>query len=110
MFDARHVDREKVGRPEVTEKILTSAGLDGATVIKELLDNPKWLESARADHEEAAEQKIFGVPTFVFPGAQPVFVRLLEVAEGDRAVEIYGKVRQSAEDPLIHELKRPSLW
>jgi predicted DsbA family dithiol-disulfide isomerase len=110
MFDARHVDKEKIGRPEVTEKILASVGLDGAAIVGDVTNDPKWLEAARADYDEAAEQKIFGVPTFVFPGAQPVFVRLLEITEGDRAVELYKRLRAAADDPLIHELKRPSLW
>ncbi len=110
MFDARHVEKEKIGKPEVTEKILTSVGLDGAAIVADITGDSKWLEAARADHDEADELKIFGVPTFVFPGANPVFTRLLEVTEGDRAVEVYKRVRAAADDPLIHELKRPSLW
>jgi predicted DsbA family dithiol-disulfide isomerase len=110
MFDARHVDREKIGRPDVTAKILSSVGLDGPGIVDEVTADAKWLEAARADHEEAAELKIFGVPTFVFPGAQPVFARLLEITEGDRAVQVYERVRAMATDPLIHELKRPAAW
>jgi predicted DsbA family dithiol-disulfide isomerase len=110
MFDARHVDKEKIGKPEVTEKILTSVGLDGAAIVGDITGDTKWLESARADHDEAAELKIFGVPTFVFPGAAPIFTRLLEITEGDRAVEIFKRVRSAADDPLIHEMKRPALW
>jgi predicted DsbA family dithiol-disulfide isomerase len=110
MFDARHVDKEKIGKPEVTEKILNGVGLDGSAIVKDVTADPKWLEAARADHDEAAELKIFGVPTFIFPGAQPVFTRLLEITEGPRAVEIYERLRAAADDPLIHEIKRPSLW
>lgn len=110
MFDARHVDKEKIGKPEVTEKILASVGLDGAAIVGDITDDSKWLEAARADHDEANDLKIFGVPTFVFPGANPVFTRLLEITEGDRAVEVYQRVRAAADDPLIHEMKRPSLW
>jgi predicted DsbA family dithiol-disulfide isomerase len=110
MFDARHVDKEKIGKPEVTKKVLSAVGLDGATIVADVTADPKWLEAARADHDEATELKIFGVPTFVFPGAHPVFTRLLEITQGDRAVEIYERVRAAAGDPLVHELKRPSLW
>lgn len=109
-FDARHVDKEKIGRPEVTEKLLSSAGVDGAAVTRELIENPKWLEAARSDHEEAAELKVFGVPTFVFPGSQPAFVRLLEITEGERAVELYERIRGAVTDPLVHEIKRPPAW
>jgi predicted DsbA family dithiol-disulfide isomerase len=109
MFDARHVDHEKIGQPDVTAQILTKAGLDGDAIVKELTDDSKWLEAARADHDEANELGIFGVPTFVFPGAAPAFVRLLEISEGDRALEIYGDVKTAAANPTIHEIKRPSL-
>lgn len=109
MFDARHVDHAKIGQPPVTAEILTAVGLDGASITEELAGDSKWLEAARADHDEAAELGIFGVPTFVFPGSAPAFVRLLEVTEGERAIEIYQRVRAAAEDPTVHEIKRPSL-
>ncbi len=108
MFDARHVEKEKIGQPAVTAKILSAVALDGDAIVKDLTDDPKWLDAARADHEEAAELKIFGVPTFVFPGAAPVFVRLMEITEGDRAVQIYTDVKAAAGNPTIHEIKRPS--
>jgi predicted DsbA family dithiol-disulfide isomerase len=109
MFDARHVDHEKIGQPPVTAQILSASGLDGEAIVKDVLDDPKWLEAARADHDEANELGIFGVPTFVFPGAAPAFVRLLEITEGERAVEIFRDVKASAANPTIHEIKRPAL-
>lgn len=108
MFNARHVDKEKIGQPPVTAKVLSSVGLDGDAIVAELTSESKWLEAARADHEEANELGIFGVPTFVFPDAPPAFTRLLEVTEGERAVEIFERVRVAASDPTIHEIKRPS--
>jgi predicted DsbA family dithiol-disulfide isomerase len=108
MFDARHVEHEKVGQPEVTAKVLSGVGLDGDAITSEITQDSKWIEAARADHDEAASLGIFGVPTFVFSDAAPAFVRLLEVTEGDRAVELYRRVKSSALDPLIHELKRPT--
>lgn len=109
MFDARHVDGEKIGRPEETAKVLTGVGLDGHKVVEEIASDPKWLDAARADHDEAAALGIFGVPTFVFPGQAPAFVRLLEITEGARAVEIFENVRGAAGDETIHEIKRPAL-
>lgn len=109
MFDARHVDHEKIGQPAVTAQILSNAGLDGEAIVKDISENPKWLEAARADHDEADTLGIFGVPTFVFPDAAPAFVRLLEITEGDRAFEIYNDVRTASINPTIHEIKRPSL-
>jgi predicted DsbA family dithiol-disulfide isomerase len=109
MFDARHVDHEKIGQPDVTAQILSKAGLDGDAIVKEITEESKWLEAARADHDEANELGIFGVPTFVFPGSAPAFVRLLEITEGDRALEIYGDVKTASLNPTIHEIKRPAL-
>jgi predicted DsbA family dithiol-disulfide isomerase len=109
MFDARHVDQEKIGQPDVTAKVLNAVGLDGDAIVKEIGTEAKWLEAARADYDEASELGIFGVPTFVFPDAAPAFVRLLEITEGDRAVAIYNDVKASASNPTIHELKRPAL-
>ncbi len=105
-FDARHLERKKIGKPEVVEEVLTGAGFDGSTVTKELLSDRRWLDAARADHEVAVELGIFGVPTLLFPGTEPVFVRLLEITEGDRALEIFQRVKQMANDAMIHELKR----
>lgn len=110
MFDARHVDKEKIGQPAVTAQILSAAGLDGDAIVKDITDDSKWLEAARADHDEANELKIFGVPTFVFPGSPPAFIRLMEITEGDRAVDIYNDVKAAAGNPTIHEIKRPSFY
>jgi predicted DsbA family dithiol-disulfide isomerase len=109
MFDARHVSHEKIGQPDVTEKVLNGIGLDGGAIVKEITDDPKWLAAARADHDEANELGVFGVPTFVFPDNVPAFVRLLEITEGSKAVAIFNDVKASATNPTIHELKRPSL-
>lgn len=108
-FEARHTgEREKIGKADVSEKILEQIGLDGPTIVKEVLTDRRWLDAHRADHQEAEELGLFGVPTLVFPDRQPIFVRLLEITEGDRAVEIFRKVAAAADDPLIHELKRPT--
>jgi predicted DsbA family dithiol-disulfide isomerase len=111
IFEARHGgDREKIGKPEVLAQILDRAGLDGGTIVKELLADRTWLDAHRADHQEAEELSVFGVPTLVFPDRQPAFIRLLEITDGDRAVEIYQKVQAAADDPIIHEIKRPNPW
>jgi predicted DsbA family dithiol-disulfide isomerase len=109
MFDARHVDHEKIGEPDVTAKVLSGVGLDGEAITREIVSDGKWLEAARADHDEAASLGIFGVPSLVFADAAPAFVRLLEITEGERAVETYRRVKSAALDPLIHEFKRPAL-
>lgn len=108
-LSACHVDGRKIGRPEVVEEVLSKAGLDGASIMEELLRDRRWLDLARADHEEGAAMGIFGVPTFVFPGARPLYLLMLEATEKERAAEVFGKVEAMALDPLFQELKRPSL-
>lgn len=105
-FEALHVDRKKIGKPEVTEEVLTGAGLDGSAILEEVRGNPKWLEAARADHDAADELGIFGVPTLVFDGCDPVFLRLLESPEGERALDVFRRVRENAADPIFNEFKR----
>lgn len=107
-FEANHVQRRRIGKPEVTREVLDECGLDGEAIVAELLDDRSWVEKVRADDQAADEMGVFGVPTFIFPEAQPLFVRLLDVTEGDRAAEILRRVELIAGDPLIHELKRPT--
>ena len=107
VFHARHVEKEKIGRPEVLASVLDRAGLDGPAVTEELMSDRTWVQRARADHGEAVELGVFGVPTLMLPGGRPVFVRLTEVTDGARAVEVWDRVRSAAGDPVIHELKSP---
>lgn len=107
-FEARHVESMKIGRPEVAAEVLDRAGLDGEKVVNELIEDRRWLDAARADHEEAEELGIFGVPTLAFHGCQPAFLRILEITEGDRAVEIWQRLVTIAHDPVFHEFKRPT--
>lgn len=105
-FEALHTDKQKIGKPEVTREVLAGAGLDGDAVLEEVRGNPKWLEAARADHDAADELGVFGVPTLVFGDCDPVFLRLLEPPEGDRALDAFRRVRENAADPIFNEFKR----
>ncbi|HVE91960.1 MAG TPA: DsbA family protein [Actinomycetota bacterium] len=107
IFEARHVGREKVGSPDVLERVLSSAGVDGPAVVSELTSDRRWLDEARADHEEAVSLGIFGVPTLLFPGCGAMFVRLTAIPEGDDVARVFERVRQACADPLVDELKRP---
>lgn len=105
-FEALHTDRKKIGKPEVTEEVLGGAGLDGGAILEEVRRNPKWLDATRADHDAGDELGIFGVPTLVFPDCEPVFLRLLEAPEGERALDAFRRVRENAADPIFNEFKR----
>lgn len=66
------------------------------------------LERVRIDYETARERGIFGVPTFVFPDAEPAYLKLNDVVPADE-VDAYWQtlVRAVAEQPLFLEVKRP---
>ena len=40
MFNARHVDKEKIGQPIVTARVLASIGLDGDAIVAEITEAP----------------------------------------------------------------------
>lgn len=70
--------------------------------------NPALLERVREDYIEAREQGIFGTPTFVFPEAEPAYLKLNDVVPAED-VEDYWQtfVRVVAQRPLFLEIKRP---
>jgi hypothetical protein len=83
LFDARHDSAADLRDREVIAAILSGAGVDPASVFREV--DAGWpLETFRKEHTLAAEDlQIFGVPTFVV-GDRAAFVRLLDRADGDK--------------------------
>lgn len=70
--------------------------------------NTDLLERIREDYEVARERRIFGTPTFVFPDAEPAYLKLTDVVPAEE-VEDYWRtfVHTVAERPLFREIKRP---
>ena len=70
--------------------------------------NPGLLERVREDYGAARERKIFGTPTFVFPGAEPAYLKLTDVVPADDIEDYWSTfVHAVAERPLFLEIKRP---
>jgi len=82
LFRARHDEARDLREPAVVRRALEEAGVDADTVLAEIADG--WpLEVFRKEHEAAvAENRVFGVPTFVLDG-RAVFVRLMNRPQGD---------------------------
>lgn len=85
LFGGRHDEALDIRERDVLGGILAKAGVDADAVFKEIDDG--WpLDAFRKEHEEAkAENKMWGVPTFVANG-QAVFVRFMNRPKGDTDV------------------------
>lgn len=108
LIEARHVEKKAIGQPGVAAEALSAAGIEGDSVVEEILSDRRWLDAARSDHEEGAAIGVFGVPSLVFPEARPVYLKLLGIPEDDRAAEVFRKVEAISLDPLFQEVKRPA--
>jgi hypothetical protein len=82
LFRARHDEARDLRDPEAISSALSTAGLDGAAIVKEAAAD--WaVEQAKAQHDEAVTRwEVFGVPTFVSDD-KAVFVRLMSRPLGD---------------------------
>jgi hypothetical protein len=80
------------------------------TVLMEDLRTRKYKDAVGADHEEASEPwNIFGVPTILFDGKEPIFVKLAAGAwEGPDDLDLLQSLTNIvANRPYMLELKRP---
>ena len=71
-------------------------------------DNFAHLERLREDHQWAVGKRIFGTPTFVFEGAEPVYVKLSALLPSEEAQAYWDEIQKMAvARPLLVEFKRP---
>ena len=109
LFKARHVDRKKIGNPEVLSEIANACGIDVNRLEKDLTEKECWAAVGH-DHEEAREiHNLFGVPTLIFPKGRPVYIKLTSIPKSeDEQASLFNLIKDMAEDrPYLMELKRP---
>jgi 2-hydroxychromene-2-carboxylate isomerase len=83
------------------------AGLD-LTAFQETFDDPSCLERVAKDHTRAVGRGVFGTPTFVFPNAEPVYLKLTRVLTPEESLDFWETFRSTAIDrPYVLEIKRP---
>ena len=91
--------------------IANSLGID-TTELAEDLRTRRFKEVVGVEHEEADEQHdIFGVPTILFDGQQPTFIKLAEGEwEGtDEDLSLFHSIVDvSAPRPYVMEIKKPA--
>ena len=70
----------------------------------------KYRAAVGADHQESDEHDIFGVPTILFDGYQPTFIKLDSGAwEGPDDVELFHALYNiAAPRPYVMEIKKPA--
>ena len=111
VFRAYHVDKRDIANPLELLNIAEELGID-TTEVAEDLRTRRFKEVVGADHEEADEQyDIFGVPTIIFNGEQPTFIKLAEGEwEGtDEDVSLFHDMYNvSAPRAYVMEIKKPA--
>jgi predicted DsbA family dithiol-disulfide isomerase len=109
VFRAYHQDKRDIANPLELLAIAREVDLD-TTVLAEDLRTRKYREEVGADHQEGDDEyDIFGVPTIVFDGQQPTFIKLDAGAwEGPDDMELFQSVvAVAAKRPYMLEIKKP---
>jgi protein-disulfide isomerase-like protein with CxxC motif len=109
VFRAYHVDKRDIANPLELLAIAREVDID-TTVLAEDLRTRKYRESVGADHMEGDEQHdIFGVPTILFNGEQPTFIKLAAGEwEGADDLELFHTLVGLATRPHVMEVKKPA--
>ena len=109
VFRAYHQDKRDIANPLELVAIAREVEIDTA-VLADDLRTRKYREAVGADHEEADEHHdIFGVPTMLFDGKQPTFIKLeAGTWEGSDDLELfYAVCNIAATRPYVLEIKKP---
>ena len=83
------------------------ASLD-LTRFEEALGDPSCLERLAKDHTTAVGRRVFGTPTFVFPAAEPAYLKLTRLLTPAESLDFWQAFRGTVVDrPYVLEIKRP---
>jgi hypothetical protein len=109
VFRAYHQHKRDIANPLELLAIAREVDLD-TRVLAEDLRTRKYKEAVGADHEEGDEpHNIFGVPTILFNGEQPTFVKLAAGEwEGSDDLELFHTFVNLATRPYVLEVKKPT--
>ena len=109
LFRAYHLNKRDLSNPLELMAIAREVDVD-TEVMAEDLRTRKYKPAVGADHEEAYDQHdIFGVPTILYNGEQPTFIKLAEGAwEGSDDLELFYTLHNTATRPYVMELKKPA--
>ncbi len=107
LLKARHEDKADLNDRDVIEAAATRGGLDVGQFWEDAAD-PELLRMIGESHTKAVEDYgAFGVPTFIFDGGNPTFLKMFIPPE-DQAVEIYETLMKTmSQFAHVGEVKRP---
>jgi hypothetical protein len=107
LLQAKHQDDRSLAQPETLLHAAETAELD-MVQFRESLGDPSCLERLAADHTRAKSMDVFGTPTFVFPGAVPVYLKLSRIPDPAEALEFWEEFHRVVTGmPFVLEIKRP---
>jgi protein-disulfide isomerase-like protein with CxxC motif len=107
LLKARHEDKADLNDREVMEAAAVVGGLDVGRFWEDAAD-PDLMRELSESHTKAVEEYgAFGVPTFVFDGGNPAFLKMF-IPPDEQAVEIYDSLLKTmSQFAHVGELKRP---
>jgi predicted DsbA family dithiol-disulfide isomerase len=109
LFRAYHVHKRDIANLLEILAVAREVEID-TTVLAEDLRTRKYKKEVGTDHTEASEpHNIFGVPTILFNGQEPTFVKLAAGAwEGSDDLELFHDLYKLATRPAVMEIKKPT--
>lgn len=100
-------DGMALAESETLSVAASDAHLDAAR-FQEVLDDPSCLDRLAQDHTRAVSRGVFGTPTFVFPAAEPAYLKLARVPTPEESLNFWEAFRSTVADrPYVLEIKRP---
>ena len=109
LFRAYHVHKRDIANLLEILAVAREVEID-TTALAEDLRTRKYKKEVGTDHEESSEpHNIFGVPTILFNGQEPTFVKLAAGAwEGSDDLELFHDLYKLATRPAVMEIKKPT--
>ena len=106
LLKARHDDKADIREMSVILDVAESVGI-GRDDFESKINDPEMLATVAREHEQAAEQEIFGTPTYVFEGAKPAFLKMFAPPD-ENVMEAWNAISGiAAANIQFGELKRP---
>ncbi|UCC17382.1 MAG: DsbA family protein [Dehalococcoidales bacterium] len=107
LLNAVHKERRDIADSEVLKDTAEKAGVDMNRFTNDFND-PAILDRLAEDHFHAVNDlKIFGTPTFVFNGNNPVFLKIT-LADIENSLDLFKELVHVAIDRKnVLEIKRP---
>ena len=104
---AIHADYAGVDDRDTIIKIALAVGLDIQRFRSNLQDQA-CLDRLRQDHESGVDLNVFGAPTFVFPEAEPAYLKLTRTLDDQESLDCWRSVATTiATRSYVMEMKRP---